>query len=699
MSKKSNRNGGQTPKPAEETVVDKDKVEETTDSTVDESENTNNDAPAETSVEGGDKGDDSADNSDPSGDNGKIQEPARGVDQKDDADPEQSAQDDAPVAEQTEGDTPPADSDVDEQSPAEEAAEAAQEEQQVSDEELEQRRQEEQAGLHDAGENSVANLQREQEREQAEQEAQERGESLDPQSGTELDQSQSPAEEAAEAAEQERQEATDQVDRTNLQDAPAPSDNQPETATGRQQGHSPSDAQYVTNKETAGIVPPPLDKPVSEFASQLPTRDDSLGTDTIDKQAHIDTLTGENVGNAKPATAEQAEAVAVAAQQEEEQLAEEDDTVKVGTSKKSLQQHLEMLEDQTKNISEAQAEEIRDALVKGRRNHTVTHEFYIEGLRRLAALQHHDTNEWEENHLTRWGEHKVDPSRERGGLLQRSRVRNETPLNKWSDKELVALVKREIYDTPSVSYDEGAKELARRNNLDPLLSPEQIRIWVTTAKLPTDTHRNSDMFQLKPAYYWTDAELQGFFDGAISETKTVKRADVYNEYRRRHELSESSYSDERIQSLQGKNSKGAKKHMALTILSAELKNYAEKMNPSASISERDAGAMQTALFKQMQRVLSLPGQDFVSGWTELLDFVHTNQDSLFHESRRMRGLAYVQLGRDRETFEQLLNLCIRTADPKVRYQAAKTTNFGAVLATVTDEKVRQKLLSYYRVGQ
>jgi len=319
-------------------------------------------------------------------------------------------------------------------------------------------------------------------------------------------------------------------------------------------------------------------------------------------------------------------------------------------------------------------------------------------IRRLAAQVHHGVEHWTDYSLTKWAKEGKMPEVV-DGLLVHDAVREKKDLKAFSDAELSGVLMRKLR-TSRYGQEDVAKEIIRRNALSPLLTIEKVRNWLSTNVVPETLYAESDLFQLKPAYYWTDLEISKFFKGELNETKAVQSADIYDEYRRRHGLSKTTYSDKQLQGLQGTDKNGVKVHMALTILTNELKKYAEKMAPSAAISEDGAGKMQESLYRQMNRVLSLPGQDFVSGWTEILDFFYTNKDSHFNEAAALRGLGFMSISnRDRFTFEQLVDLCVRTCDPKVRYNAAKNVNFGVVLSKITSEAIRQRVLEYYRVGQ
>lgn len=425
-----------------------------------------------------------------------------------------------------------------------------------------------------------------------------------------------------------------------------------------------------------------------------------FSTDPLDPPApHVEPAVAEDTS---VATAQAPETVAPEAETPAETKEEQSDPVDVApepVKELTLEEFYAPLKDESRNIDETAVAAFRERMVADRKAGLLDKETYVELVRLLASKVFKDVDRWQDSSLVRWAETGQEAGRI-GKMLKHDRVRAKAVVERWTDEELIALIMRKIEPTFTVDIVSACREFVRRRGLNPLLTKEQVRVYLETEVLPKSVYHESDLFQLKPAYYWSDFEINEFIQGRLSTTKTVSATDIYDEYRRRHELTQSSFPDARIQGLQGTNETGVKVHMALKILAAELSAYAEKMAPAAAITEQGAGAMQTSLYRQMTRVLALDGQDFVTGWTEILDFVQAHKESHFTEARALRGLSSFQLGsRDRATFEQLMNLCIRTADPKVRYDAAKNINFGVVLAKISNEAIRHRVLAYYRVGQ
>lgn len=320
-------------------------------------------------------------------------------------------------------------------------------------------------------------------------------------------------------------------------------------------------------------------------------------------------------------------------------------------------------------------------------------------LRRLYSFVRSDSDATPDHVILHWAKTGEPAAYVRPGIMYSDVLRKKKSIENLTDEEVGLIFLEKIEETDTVDALAAMKEIIRRQSFHPDTPDVMVKDFLVNGVVPKVTLAMLDIFKLKPARYWSDEEIRLFAIGEINATEVATASNIYDEYRRRNEVSKNNFNDQRIQTILSESEK-VKKPMSQTILEAELKKYAEEMAPSSTVTEVKAGAQQASLNRQLRRTIKLPANEFEQAWTTILDWFHQNRETLFTEKRALRGLSESGLyGRDLYTFEQLLTLCVRTADPSVRYNMNKNINFGAVLEKITDESIRQKVLSYYRVGQ
>jgi hypothetical protein len=294
------------------------------------------------------------------------------------------------------------------------------------------------------------------------------------------------------------------------------------------------------------------------------------------------------------------------------------------------------------------------------------------------------------------------PTPTSGGFYKNDPARAEKKAANWKEEELVDFLKGELKETRAANEVELYQVIAIKWRIVPAWSEADIKEFVLfnrSPKLSVGGYWSNDVVrEAKPAVYWTKNELMAFVSGEISATAKAPEKELYAEVRVRFGVDD-SYSVERLNQLL-KDYIEEELPMSLLFVKSNLDNYAVVMGKGAPVTEQGAGQAQALLYNTFSRVLRLEGRLFVDGWTMILDFVSANRNTMFDERNSYRGVAVTTLSdRDRRNHEQLLNLVIKTANPESRYAEAVNTNFTVALDGISDEAIRQRILSYYQINK
>jgi hypothetical protein len=294
------------------------------------------------------------------------------------------------------------------------------------------------------------------------------------------------------------------------------------------------------------------------------------------------------------------------------------------------------------------------------------------------------------------------PTPTSGGFYTNDPARAEKKADNWKEEELVDFLKGELKETRTANEVELYQTIATKWRLSPAWNEEEIKEFVLfnrSPKLSVGGYWANDVVrEAKPAVYWTKNELMAFVSGEISATAVAPEKELYAEVRIRFGVDD-SYSVERLNQLL-KDYIEEELPMSLLFVKSNLDNYAAVMGKGAAVTEQGAGQAQALLYNTFSRVLRLEGRLFVDGWTMILDFVSAHRNTMFDERNSYRGVAVTTLSdRDRRNHEQLLNLVIKTSMPESRYAEAVNTNFTVALDGITDEGIRQRILSYYQINK
>ncbi len=305
---------------------------------------------------------------------------------------------------------------------------------------------------------------------------------------------------------------------------------------------------------------------------------------------------------------------------------------------------------------------------------------------------------WSFRDVYRWLVDGRLPKRTDNGFYKNDPRRERKLAREWTNEEVVEFLRGNIKATVNAPADEIYQTAAILWSIPSTWSNVDIREYVLYNRQPAVSPKglliNDAVRNKKPATYWTKDELVAFATGDIPPGEVANEDQLFKEIRLRFNLSD-TYSNERLTQLL-KEYKEEPLPMSLQFAKYNMEQYARNMGQGVAVDETGAAANQTSLYHTMTKLLRLEGRDFMDGWTMLLDFVNANRTTMFSEKQCFRGIRSMKLSdRERQNFEQLMNLVIRTANPNTRYAQVKDINFEVVLRGISDENIRQRVMSYY----
>lgn len=343
------------------------------------------------------------------------------------------------------------------------------------------------------------------------------------------------------------------------------------------------------------------------------------------------------------------------------------------------------------------------AVIRGelKKHSSISEKDVVERGREFAFKADAGHASWGFKDVFRWLKTDELPVKTKSGFYPNDPLRTAKQACEWTQEELVAFLKGEIRATVQAPVELLLDTIRVEWRIDAPWSDEEVKDYVLFNRRPEQTasgHWVNDCVRArKPAAHWATNELLAFIRDEIPATEAAPETELFKEIRQRFNVSE-NYTPDRLKHHLSEY-KEEPLPMSLEFVKHNLNQYREGMGKGAAVTETIAAGYQDLLYRTIGRVTRLEGREFSDGWTMILDFVHANRTTMFDERRAFRGITVLKLSdRDRKSFEQLLNLAIRTAAPATRYAEAKNTNFTVALRGLTDESARQRILSYYQIG-
>jgi hypothetical protein len=267
----------------------------------------------------------------------------------------------------------------------------------------------------------------------------------------------------------------------------------------------------------------------------------------------------------------------------------------------------------------------------------------------------------------------------------------------WRDAELKAWLRGEITETVKAPEEVLWDEIYIRFRVPLFWYREDAKSYVLTGKQVPSTpsgiwvrDRNRDA---RPVKHWTRREIKAWCRGQIMpsitaspETMIKRAADLFGVTT----LLDADSIKKRISAI-------TEESMTMTVkfVDNDLKSY-EEGRKAAGDNAAAAAPYQTLLDRCISRVLRLEGEDFVQGWTELLNFFHKNSNGIMSAKKIYTGVGQMSITpKGLRLFNNMTSVLMQTADPATRDRQVKVIEWNASLKEVTNEKTRQSILAYY----
>lgn len=267
----------------------------------------------------------------------------------------------------------------------------------------------------------------------------------------------------------------------------------------------------------------------------------------------------------------------------------------------------------------------------------------------------------------------------------------------WRDAELKAWLRGEITATEKAPEDVLWDELYVRFKVPLFWYREDAKSYVLFGNQVPATpsgiwirDRNRDA---RPVKHWTRREIKAWCRGLIMpamtatpETMIKRAADLFGVTT----LLDADSIKKRISAI-------TEESMTMTVrfVTEDLKAY-EEGRKEAGDSAAKAAPYQTMLDRCINRVMRLEGEDFVQGWTELLNFFHKNSNGIMSPKKIYTGVGQMTITpKGLRIFNNMTAVLMGTADPATRDRGVKVIEWNASLKEVSNEKTRQNLLAYY----
>lgn len=322
----------------------------------------------------------------------------------------------------------------------------------------------------------------------------------------------------------------------------------------------------------------------------------------------------------------------------------------------------------------------------------------MERIRRLIDVQFGvSPAHWSDEDVFKYLTSNEKPRSLESGVFINDPTRPLKQAIEWRDAELKAWLRDEITETVKAPAELLWDELYVRFRIPLFWYREDAKSYVLTGKQVPATpsgiwirDRNRDA---RPVKHWTRREIKAWCRGLIMpsitaspETMIKRAADLFGVTT----LLDADAIKKRISAI-------TEESMTMTVkfVLEDLTSYEEGRNKAGDNIAANA-PYQTLLDRCINRVLRLDGEDFVQGWTELLNFFHKNSNGIMSPKKVYTGVGQMSITpKGLRIFNNMTSVLMGTADPATRDRAIRVIEWNASLKEVTNEKTRQNILAYY----
>lgn len=323
----------------------------------------------------------------------------------------------------------------------------------------------------------------------------------------------------------------------------------------------------------------------------------------------------------------------------------------------------------------------------------------IERAKRLISVQFNTSAvHWSVDEVVDYLKSNVRPLALEDGVFINDPTRpNKLPIE-WRDAELKAWLRKQISATEKAPEEDLWEEIYVRFKVPVFWYREDARSYVLNGiRVPSTPSgiyvrdRNRDHRKVE---HWTKREIKAWARGQILPGINTDEAALASRAARLFSIStqlDAASIKKRISDIHEESMT-----MTVKFVSEDLKSYA-KGRDEAGDNAVKAAPYQTLLDRCISRVLRLDGEDFVQGWTELLNFFHEHSKDICSAKKIYTGVGQMAIGtKGLRNFNNLTSVLMSTADPEKRDLAVKRLiKWEDVLKDIPNEKSRQSILAYY----
>lgn len=322
----------------------------------------------------------------------------------------------------------------------------------------------------------------------------------------------------------------------------------------------------------------------------------------------------------------------------------------------------------------------------------------MERIRRLIDVQFGvRPAHWSDDEVLDYLRDQTVPKALENGVYINDPTRARKQAVEWRDAELKAWLKGEIVATEKATEPDLWEEVYVRFKVPVFWYQEDARSYVLDRAMVPSTlsgiwvrDRNRDA---RKASHWTRREIKAWCRGQILPGINAPADDLLKRAVTLFGLSHYLDAD----TVKKRISEITEESMTMTVkfVDEDLKSY-EAGRKEAGDNGTKAAPYQSLLERCINRVLRLDGEDFVQGWTELLNFFHKNSKDICSPKKIYVGVGQMAITpKGLRTFQNMTSILSTTCDPSTRDRSVKQIDWTAALKDVANEKARQNVLSYY----
>lgn len=321
-----------------------------------------------------------------------------------------------------------------------------------------------------------------------------------------------------------------------------------------------------------------------------------------------------------------------------------------------------------------------------------------ERIRRLIDVQFGlSPAHWSDDEVVAYLADQTTPKALENGVYINDPTREKKQAIEWRDVELKAWLRGEIKATRSANEEQLWDELYSRFRVPLFWYREDAKSYVLDRKMVPSTlsgiwvrDRNRDARKVE---HWTRRELKAWCRGQILPGINTSSDALLKQAAKLFGVSlllDASTIKKRISDI-------TEESMTMTVrfVTEDLASY-EKGRTDAGDNAGKAAPYQSLLDRCIGRVLRLDGEDFVQGWTELLNFFHKHSTGICSARKIYVGVGQMAITpKGLRNFQNMTSVLTNTADPANRDRTVKMIDWTTALKEISNEKARQHILSYY----